>query len=446
MSRHLLARCRLNAVALAILLLPAALRAQPPAPQRLTLDQAIDEALAHAPVLAAAVARQRAAGWTATAVERTRFGQVDAVTALTRYQDDVILRAMSRQLFGARGFAGLPFDRDQAVYGITFQVPLYLGGRLSAAVEIARLQEAELALAAQGTRWQIRSNVTAFYAAVQTADAVGGALDENLHALDATRQALALMVDQGRRPNLDLLKLESQIQEVRSERSRVEADGSRARAFLLALTGRDPSAALQIDPFTERPLEPPPGADVLAALTLKGSQVRRAERALDQSQRAVDRARAASRPSVVARGNWLGHAAPSTDPLSTWEVGVAVSVPVFDAGSRRASVAGAREAAGAAAAALEQVRLDRAAQAVGSMAELTAAGQQIQSAGAGVAAAAEAARVEQLRYDTGASAIEDLLLARAREVTARASLARARGSFVTAAARVNALAEQEVVR
>ena len=414
-------------------------------PMRLTLAQAIDDALAHAPVLAAADARQRAAGLKATSVARTRFGQVDGVATLTTYQDDVILRVMSRQLFGPLGFAGLPFDRNQAHYGVTIQVPLYLGGRLSASVDVAQFQAQQLTLAAQGARWEVRFNVTALYAAAQTADAVGHALDENLHALDATRRSVDLMVNQGRRANLDLLKLDGQIQDVRAERSRVAADAARARALLLALMGRDPASPVQVDPLPERPPAPSPGAATLTALALKGSTVRRVELALDESRRAVDQASGASRPTVMARGNWMGHVAPSVDPLSTWDIGVAVSVPIFDGGARRASVASAREAAGASASALDQARLDRAAQAVVALAELESAGQQTQAAEAGVAAAGEAARVEQIRYDTGAGTIEDLLLARAREVGTRASLARARGALVTAAARVNAIAEQEVM-
>ena len=193
----------LSAVALVgILLLPASLLAQAGVPGvlHLSLGEAVDEALAHAPVLAAADARQHAASFRASSVARARFGQVDGVAALIRYQDDVILRAMSRELFGAQGFAGLPFGRDQAHYGLTFQVPLYLGGRLSAAIDVARLQAEQVTLAVQGTRWEVRSNVTAFYAAVQTAVAVGRALDENLQALAATPRSLAVMVDPGGRP------------------------------------------------------------------------------------------------------------------------------------------------------------------------------------------------------------------------------------------------------
>jgi outer membrane protein TolC len=416
-----------------------------PGPVRLTLNEAIGEALAHAPVLAAADARQRAAGLKATSVARTRFGQVDGVAALTTYQDDVMLRTISRQMFGPLGFAGLPFDRSQAHYGLTFQVPLYLGGRLAASIDVAQLQADQLTLAAQGARWEVRFNVTALYAAAQTADAVGHALDENLLALDATRRSLNLMVDQGRRANLDLLKLDGQVQDVRAERSRVAADAARARALLLALMGRDPASPVQVDPLPGRPPGSAPDAAALTTLALAGSSVRRTELALDEARRAMDQASGASRPTLIARGNWLGHAAPSLNPLATWEVGVAVTVPLFDAGARGASVASAREAASASASALDQARLDRVAQAVAALADLESAGQQTQAAEAGVAATGEAARVEQIRYDTGAGTIEDLLLARARDVGARASLARARGALVTAAARVNAIAEQEVM-
>lgn len=417
----------------------------PPAAAHLTLQQAVDEALVHAPALAADAARERAARWKATSIERTRFGQIDGLASFTRYQDDIILRAMSKQLFGATGFAGLPFAQDQALYGVTFQAPLYLGGRLTAAIDIARLQANELTLAAESTRWELRANVTALYAGIQTFDAVDRALDENLQALDATRRAVALMVAEGRRAGVDLLKLDEQIQEVRAERSRVAADAARTRALLLALMGRDPSLPLEVDPLPSRPPGPVPSVAELASEARVASPVRRATLAVAEARRAVDQAEAALRPSLVVRGNWLGHAAPSTAALSTWEVGVAVTMPLFDGGSRHAAVAAAREAERAAASALDRARLDRAAQAVSALADLASAQARIEAAEAGVAAGVETARIEQVRYDAGAGTIDDVLRARARELAARAALARARGSRVAAAARVNTVAEREVV-
>jgi outer membrane protein TolC len=114
--------------------------ARPAASVHLRLDEAVVAALANAPALAAAAAQEQAARWKERATARSRWGQVDGVAVYSRYQDDQLLRPMAIQLFGPRGFAALPWDRDQFHYDLTFQVPLYLGGRLSAAVDVARLQ------------------------------------------------------------------------------------------------------------------------------------------------------------------------------------------------------------------------------------------------------------------------------------------------------------------
>ena len=110
----------------------------------------------------------------------------------------------SRQLFATSGFLGLPFDRDQLHYGLVFQAPFYAGGRLDAARDIAASRAAQAALLVEGTRWEVRATIVAAYAAVQSLDAAARAANRTLDALDATRRRLALAVDEGKRPRLDL--------------------------------------------------------------------------------------------------------------------------------------------------------------------------------------------------------------------------------------------------
>ncbi len=117
-----------------IALAPAVTAAAQPAERgagaaRLTLGDALAEAEKRAPSIQVAAAQEEAAKWRAAAASRSRFGQADLVVSYSRYQDDQILRPMSSDLFGPRGFLGLPFDRDQVHYGLVLQVPLYAGGR-----------------------------------------------------------------------------------------------------------------------------------------------------------------------------------------------------------------------------------------------------------------------------------------------------------------------------
>jgi outer membrane protein len=437
-------------VAAAVLILTAtSVRAradEPPASPTLTLAQAVAEALAHAPALEAAAQQEKAARLKATAAGRSRLGELDAVAGYWRYQDDQIVRPISRQLL-AGGFAGLPFDRDQWHYGFTFQVPLYLGGRLSASIAAASLRADQAAALLEGSRWQVRFNVTSLYAAAQALEAVAYATDANLAALDATRQELDLSVRLGKRPELDQLKLADEIADARARRAGVEADAARVRALLLALLGRDPAAALRVTPLPERSAAVDPDRDELRSLARAASPVQRASLAADEAREAVGIARAASLPHVVGRASYLWNDGPSIGaPLRTWEVSVGATWPVFTGGAHSAERAAAAAAEQAAEAALTRARLDQEARLVEALARWDAARTALEAGASRVAAAREAARIEQIRYDTGAGAIDDLLRARARELAAAAALAQAQGDAVVAAARVDTVCEKEVLR
>ena len=425
---------------------------EPPPPQpvtpttvTLTLAEAVAEALSRAPALEVAAQQEQAARWKAAAARRRRWGEIDAVAGYSHYQDDQTVRPIARQLL-ADGFAGLPFDRDQWRYGLTLQVPLYLGGRLSASIAVATLQADQATALLGGSRWQARFNATSLYAAAQTLEAVTRAVDANLAALGETRRKLDLAVRLGKRPELDLLKLADEIADSQARRVTAAADGARVRALLLALLGREPAGSLRLEPLGQQRAALEAGRDELRALALAASPVARASLAAAQAREAVRIAHSAFLPSVVGRASYLRNDAPSVaSSLATWEISVGVVYPVFTGRARGAELAAARNDEQAAASALKRARLDQEAQLVEALARLDAAGPALDAAVARVTAAREAARIEQIRYDTGAGAIDDILRARARELSADAALAQARGDGVVAAARLNSVCEKEVL-
>jgi outer membrane protein TolC len=429
---------------------PALPQASPP--ERLTLTQATAEAMENAPVLAVAAAQERAARLKAKSASRTRLGQADAFGGVSRFQDDQAIRPISLQLFqslppGENPFYSLPWDRDQGRYGVTYQLPIYTGGRLSSAIDLASLAARQAALLVSGTRWEIRANVAALYAGTQALEAVSVAVAEHQAALETTRRRVQLMVDLGRRPRLDLLKIDEELQSTIAHRSSVTADAARLRALLLALVGRDPQTPLAMDALTEKQPQLTVEETQLRALALDSSSVRRADIAVQQAHAGVDAAGADRLPSVLARGTWMQNWGLNTgEHASTWELSAAVVMPLFTGGARGAALASARETERAAASAREKARLDRLAQLAEALARLDAARDGLTASVTRVEAAVEAARIQQLRYDTGAGTVEDLLRAKARELAAVAARAQARADLVTAAERLNAVCEQEVVQ
>lgn len=415
-------------------------------PLRLTLAQAIDEALMANPGLKAVGHQNRAAVNDAGAAARSRWGEVDVTGTYGYFNDDQILRPMSRELVSG-GLAGMPFDRSQLHYGFTYQVPLYLGGRLKSQIQIARLESQKAAAMLEGNRWQVRFNVVSLYSAAQTLDQVLSALDEQISALGQTKTNLDEMVRIGRRPEVDRLKVLDELEAVRSQRAAAESDRVKVGALLLAMLGRDPAGGVAVDPLPDATpkLDTPAGA--LAADVENNSAVRSALLATEQAERNVRVARSDYLPKLYAGASYIEHTGTEIDrTLETWGASVSVISPLFEGNVRGKRVAAAMERQAAAQEMLRQARLKVQADLQEALARLDAARVALEAARVRVAAAAEAARIEQTRYDTGAGTIEDLLRARAREQGARAAMATARGDLIIAAQRINAVVEEEVVK
>ena len=140
-----------------------------PGTMTLQLDQAISMALDQSPAVQGVTYKSQSAADQAKAAGRSRWGQLDAVASADRYEDARVLRPLSRELING-GLPNAPFDRNQIHYGLTYEIPLYLGGKLSASIEIAKFEAAKADALRDGTRWQIRYNVVSLYSGVQTLD------------------------------------------------------------------------------------------------------------------------------------------------------------------------------------------------------------------------------------------------------------------------------------
>ncbi len=433
---------------------PSSLSAQPlpaarPAPLdtvHLRLVDAIARALDANPGLMAVAERARSADRAADESFRQHFGDVEAVAWTSRYQDAQILRPISRDLL-AGGFDGLPFAQDQVHYGLTFEIPLFVGGKLLAGSHLARLKADEAGTLLQGTRWQVRANVTTVYASAQALAAVTVAYGDDVASLEETHRRLELMVEQGKRPEVDLLKATETLEEARAQLADAQADLTHTRALLAALLDYPADQTLELDPLPNR--LPALSADSThwSGMVEGASAVLAAKLRVRQAASGKHVARSEFLPKVSVRGNVLEHTASSvTGTKETWELTLAASIPVFTGGRRVAAYQSAAAAERAADLALRQTQLQQEAELRGALARFQASQTALDAARRRVAAAVEAARIEGLRYDNGAGTIEDLLRARTRASAAEAFLAKTKGDLLGASALINALVEREIVR
>jgi outer membrane protein TolC len=417
----------------------------PPLPLHLSLTQAVAEALSLNPGLKAAGHQSAAAKHDASAVARGRWGEVDAIGSYSYLNDDQLIRPLSSELF-AQGMANLPFDRSQAQYGFAYQFPLYLGGKLNNQIRIARLESQKSDALLEGSRWQVRFNVVSLYSTAQALDQVLVSLDEQIAALQRTKATLDEMVGLGKRPEVDRLKVVEELEGVKGQRANVRADRIKVGALLLSVLGRDPASGVTVDPLVEKESVTSSAPRELRPQVESNSVIRRARLATEQADSGVKVARSEFLPKVYAGANYLEHTGTEIDrTLDTWGASVSVVLPLFEGNARSKRMEAARQRQAAARESLAEVQLKVQAELQEALARWEAARTNLDAAQARVAAASETARIQQVTYDTGATTIEDLLRARAREESAKASLAGARADLVTAGERINTIAEKEIV-
>lgn len=413
---------------------------------RIGLDEAIARALRDNPGLNAVAQQARAADRAAAASFRQHFGDLEAVGWASRYNEALLLRPMAPDLL-AGGLANLPFAQDQLHYGLTLELPLFLGGKLLAANRVARLKADEASALLEGTRWQVRANVTTTYAAAQALTAATRAYQDEVASLEQTDARVTLMVRQGKRPEVDLLEVTDALEEARAQLADAMAQRTRLRALLRALLDYPVDQALVLDSLPHRFPDLPPDSVDWDALVRRASPVATAQLRRRQATGGKHVALGDFLPKLSLKGDVLEHAGSGIPgPQQTWELTLQASVPVFTGGRNVAQYQSAAAAERAAELALRQTVLQQQAEVRGALARFRAAQDALDAAGKRVVAADEAARIQGLRYENGAGTVEDLLRAKTRASAAEAFLAQSQGNVLGAAAQLNALVEEEIVR
>jgi outer membrane protein, heavy metal efflux system len=331
--------------------------AQTPAANGLTLQAAIDRALAANPAIAAA----RLAGAVNLA------GLALAGERLNPEATVEIEKETPRQSFG-------------------FAVPIELGGKRDKRIAVSeaaiRTGEAELA----ATIAQVRNDVRLGYYAALVADARLTMLREGRDLSQRTRDTAQARFDAGDAPRLEVLQADLALAAAENETTAAEGETLAARARLNALL------ALPLD--TAQALSTPidAGSPVLANAVLKlalagSSELAVIDRRIDQQRARVTLADALRVPDLVPTAT-LTHGA---EPEFTygWRAGVAVTLPIFT--SHKAGVQ------------VEQATLAQL------VAERQVALLRITGEVAAAAAAAEAHRLAYVRY-------RDVILPQAQQV------------------------------
>ncbi len=385
------------------------------APGPLSVAEAVRIALKQSPAIAAARADLRAAQAETRGARAMAGPQVSANTFVTAGDMESMVGsapdvtpAFSRDV-PARGFV---------VQNVSVMVPIYTGGRLSGQVRAASSD-------ADSVRLDVALAVKeAYYRALLAAElakVAQGRLDADTGVVRTTQAQL----DAGKGIEASVRRAEAEQADAQRELTAARNDQAKALLDLQAATGADMSEAIAL---TDGLASAAPAGDLNAAL---------AEAARLRPELAAARARvsAAGAQAGAARGSLQpqvygalmadAFADHDMNAATGYTAGIAVGLPLFDGGQRRAEVARAT-------AMRERAEADAREAALRVEKEVRQAWLDVRTAEATYANAQAAVRAAQAAYDVVALRVQNQKSVQVELLDALAALTRARGSVAQA--------------
>ncbi|MDE3126843.1 MAG: TolC family protein [Gemmatimonadota bacterium] len=419
---------------IAALLLALAVQAQDTT--RLTLQSVVDRALdTHPAVAAAEAARDRSTADLADARSRLLPG-LSFDGAVTRFQLPMIVAP----LHGLDLRSPPLFDRTPYQAGLSLNWTVLDFGRRSAQIRAQTALRNAAGDAVTSTEQQLMTATVRAYLGVLDARQLLAAQNRLLDALTAAAARTRQLEGQGKAARVDVLRLDAEVQRERADRitAASQLDVAEHQLAQLADVSFDAVHGAALAPLAladTSALDDTTAAaraDVVARAVRASSDVRALDQRSLAARAGVAAARATWFPTVqmqgayVDRGRWAGNYS------AEWQVGLAMSYPVYTGGSRASAVERASADQRAAQEQARAARLTVEQQVDQDLAAIREAHARVGALASAVAQAQEVERIERLALDVGTVVQTDYLDAEARLYSARAGLIQARHAEIAA--------------
>lgn len=399
-------------LALCLVCLPAAARAQAPDTQTLSLDDAVARALASSHRIEEARARGDAAAAIIGERHASTLPQMAGVGGYTRtnHVDEFGILLPNNQLRVI--YPDIP---DNYRARLDVQWPVYTGGRLQALERAALLDRDAAAGDVSAAVVDVRLDTTRAFWNLVVVIETERVLNDSLSRMGEHVRDVRNQLEAGLLPPNELLTAEAQ--EARQRMLSIQAKATRdmASADLARLAGLAPGT--RITPAAT--LEPPSVTSTVEALLAEARENRPERKALEHRVAAAEErqgaANAGRRPAVAVVGG-VDYARPNPrifprvrDWRESWDAGVNVSWPIFDGGRAKSEAAGAAAGVRAVQARLAEFDSVMALEIRQRMSELESIRAALDAADIGIRAATEARRVVGDRFSAGVATSTDVV-------------------------------------
>ncbi len=414
--------------------------------ERLSLSEAVAMARETHPSLGAARAGEDAATAALGQAKSRWWPQLGSQAGVTRHQEPMVVAPIHG--FTPEQFERIEFQKTLIQGNASLAWTVFDGGARVNGIRGARAGAAGAAAGRAATEMLLAARVTRAYLEVLTARGVLDAQEQRINALQAERRRVDQLLTEGQAAQVELLRVDAALAEAEAQQVATRTRLDLAERELARLLGVAPVETRfeRLVPVRLSDEAPPADRfDLAARAKSSNPELERSRQNVEAAEASHRVAKAAWIPAVNLGGAYQLFSSDAGNTTMEWNVGIAVSYPLFTGGARSNAVG---QAGAQARLAREELRLaelgieegvDRA---LNASLETQALVSALRRA---VQLQMEVARIEQLSLDAGAGTQTDYLraeaeLARARsllveaqhaEIAARVELARVVGELTT---------------
>ena len=416
--------------------------------EKLTLERGLEIALANNPEVAATLWDVSAAG---AKIDQAKAARWPTLT----YEGNYLKTLNSKPLFEVRyNNQKRLFTKQQTRGDVLLKLPLFTGGRIINEIKAAELVRLAEENRLSRTRDELVFNVSSTFYSILSQEKVIDSLKFSLQAMQEQRQKMAQMVEVAKAAKVDLLRTEVRVADLEQSLERETNILEIQKRVLATLLGLDEKVNLKIAgnlTFEKKGFS----SEQLVPLALdRRPDYKAARDKLEAQARRVDVARAGRSPNVNLVGSYGyrgtgvagvlddrgggGNVARNRGPWydDDGQVGVTLTMPLFDGGLITAKVKEESSALAAAQERLRKLNLQVRQEVETAVLDVRSSSERVKATEKALEQARESLRIESLKYNLGSGSITDVLDAQAALLQTETTYYRTLSDFRTAIARL----------
>ena len=404
-----------------------------PENRALTLREAVALARETHPSVGAARAGEEAAGAALGQAKSSWWPQLGTQASLVQYDQPMLVAPLHG--FTQEQFERIEFEKTLLQGNVSLAWTLFDGGARTNRIRGASAEAAGAAADLSAAEMGLTARVTVAYLSVKTARGVLDSQERTIEALNAERRRVEQYLAEGQAAQVELLRVDAALAEAEARLVAMATRLDLAERELARLIGAPPSRTRASRLAGVRLPEEAPLADrgeLLERALANNPELKRARLKVTTAEAGRGVAKAAWIPRFDVMGGYQAFSSDAGNVSSLWNVGVAVSWPLFTGAERSNAVGRARALAQVA---REELRLaelqvaedvDRALNAALETRAL------VEALSRAVQHQSEVVRIEQLSLEAGAGTQTDYLRAEANLSRARSLLVEAQNAEIAA--------------